>query len=138
MKINRYVALLSAGVFSCLAFPANATDRVQAGQWESTLTMNGHNSTSSTCISQSDADGMNGDEKSMRAISEKKFAPEHCRVNDVKVNGNQVKLTGACDGTHYVATTDYHGDSFVANTVYHGDGYSIDSTVRSKRIGECK
>ena len=134
MKTNGYVALLSACVFSCVAFPANAADRVQAGQWESTTTMQGHNSTSSTCMSQSDADALNGDEKAIRAVSEKGFGIAHCKVTDVKVNGNHVKVTAACDGTPVVSTSDYHGDSFEGTTVTEGHGV----TIRSKRIGACK
>ncbi len=133
MKTNRYAALISACMISILAFQANATDRVHAGQWKSTTTMLGHSSTSSTCMSQSDADALNGDEKSIRAVSEKGFAIAHCKVTGVKVNGNHVIVTAACDGTPVVSTSDYQGDSYVATTVTQGHGV----TIRSKRMGAC-
>jgi hypothetical protein len=119
---------LSAG----LAIPALGADRVRAGQWEVTLQMAGRSMTQPTCLTQADADAINGDAKSVRQYAERVSAQTGCKVNDVKVNGNQVTVTSVCaSGKENVGTTTYHGDSYEAvNT----NG----TRSQAKRVGACK
>jgi len=131
MKTTGRIALLSSLLFAGLALPAGAADRIRAGEWQTTATINGQTSTSSVCISQSDADLMNGDVKSVRSIVEKTQEPSPCRVRDVTVNGSQVKVTSFCFGQDVVTTTTYRGDSYEA-LISNG------SKLESKRVGACK
>src|ERR1700686_5098601 len=71
MKTNHPKTLLLIGVLACIALPADAADRIRAGQWVGTTTMPGRTIPTSTCMSQSDADAMNGDVKAGRAYLEK-------------------------------------------------------------------
>ena len=50
----------------CLANPAQAADRVRPGQWTGTTVVGGRTFPTSSCISQADADAMNGDAKSIQ------------------------------------------------------------------------
>ena len=131
MKTNRYVAGLATCLLASLALSADAADRVRAGQWDTTMTVNGAERTLSACIPQSDADAMNGDVNSIRAAVEKSIAPTGCKVTDVKVNGGQVIVASNCAGKEAVGTTTYHGDS--AETVT-ANGMK----VLAKRVGACK
>jgi hypothetical protein len=79
-----------------LGLPAWATDRVHVGQWETTLTVAGQALTRSVCRSQNDADAINGDTHSLKAYVEKVNAPAGCKVTDVTITGNQVKVTSVC------------------------------------------
>jgi hypothetical protein len=83
-------------------------------------------------MSQSDADAMNGDVKSVRAYLEKVIPPTICKVTDIKVNGGQVIYTSVCGGgAKNVVTTTYHGDSF--------EGASTGGTkTEAKLVGACK
>ena len=96
MRTARAPALLVPCLTICVAFPAWAADRVRAGQWETTLTVTGQAITRSVCLSQSDADAINGDAHTLKAYVEKVNAPAGCEVTDVTITGNQVKVTSVC------------------------------------------
>jgi hypothetical protein len=113
MHTMRTGVLLLACIFACVALVAEAADRVRAGQWEQTLTIAGRTISKSTCLTQSDAEAINGDASSIKMYVEKVSAPAGCKVTDVKINGSQVVVTSVCaSGKENVGTTTYHGDSF--------------------------
>ena len=132
MPIDTRVRLLCLCFVALAALPAVAADRVQPGQWETTMNIAGQAVTKSTCITQADADAINGDARSIRAYAEKLNAAVGCKVTDVKADGNQVTVKSVCQsGRENVGTTTYRGDSFeTVNT----------NGVRSqaKRVGACK
>jgi len=132
MKFRLTNALYVACTLASVALPAAAADRVRAGQWDTTLNMLGRSITRSACISQSDADAINGDAKSIKAYVEKASPASGCNVTDVKISGNQVSVTTVCAaGKENVGTTTYHGDS--SETVNTNGAKS-----ESKRVGACK
>ena len=132
MRTARSAALLVPCLTICIALPAWAADRVRAGQWETTLHVAGQAITRSVCISQNDADAINGDAKSLKAYVEKVNAPAGCKVTDVNITGIQVNVTSVCaSGKENVGTTTYHGDS--SETVNTNGAKS-----ESKRVGACK
>ena len=124
--------LLATCLLAAPAIPAHGADRVRAGQWEVTLNVAGRSMVRPTCLTQADADAINGDAKSVRQYAERVSAQVGCKVNDVKINGNQVTVTSACaSGKENVGTTTYHGDSYEAvNT----NG----TQSRAKWVGACK
>jgi hypothetical protein len=116
----------------CFAFPSEAADRVRPGEWETTLTFMGQTVTRSACMSQADADAVNGGAASIKAFVEKASAPAGCHVTDVKISGNQVIVTSKCGaGAPSVGTTTYHGDS---SETANSNG----TMSRSKWVGACK
>lgn len=119
-------------LFASVALPAEAADRIRAGQWVGTWTGGGRTRPTSNCITPSDADAMNGDATSIRAYLEKTIPPEICKLSDLKVNGSQITYTSLCTGGKpNIITTTYHGDSFE----------SLDSSAaksEAKRVGACK
>ena len=132
MKTNRSVTVLSMLVFTCLALSAQAADRVHAGQWVGTTIVGGKTYPTSSCMSQSDANAMNGDAKAVEAYLQKIIPPEVCKITEVKVNGGQVIYTASCvGGAPKVVTTSFHGDS----------SNGTDSTggkTEAKLVGACK
>ena len=78
--------LLSACVFACCGLVADAADRVRAGQWEQTLTVAGRTIAKSTCLTQSDADAINGDARAIKAYTEKVNAPAGCTVISARIS----------------------------------------------------
>jgi len=109
-----------------LALPVFAADRVHAGQWESIWTGGGRSSTASNCLSQGDADAMNGDAKAVRAYLETIVPPAICKLSDIQLSGAKIVYTSVCNGATNVITTTYHGDSFESTD-------SQGSTSRAKR-----
>lgn len=132
MKINHHKALLLTCVIACFALPAEAADRMRAGQWTGTTTIPGRTIPNSSCISQSDADAMNGDAKSVQAYLQTIIPPAICTLSDVKVNGGQVVYTSVCGGgAPNVVTTNYHGD--------RSEGSSTGGAkTEAKWVGACK
>jgi hypothetical protein len=110
---------------------AEAANRVRAGQWNMSLNVAGRAITRSMCLSQSDANAINGDASSIKAYAERVSAPAGCKVTDVKINGNQVTVNSVCaSGKENVGTTTYHGDSY--ETVNTNGAKS-----RAKWVGAC-
>ena len=113
MKTRYHSVLLSVGLLACLGLVAEAADRVRPGQWEQTITVAGRTISKATCLTQSDADAINGDVQSIKAYVEKVSAPAACKVSEVTIKGNQVVITSVCaSGKENVGTTTYHGDRF--------------------------
>jgi len=132
MESNRYVTVLSVLVLTCMALPAQAADRMRAGQWVGTTIVGGKTYPTSNCMSKSDADQMNGDAKAVETYLQKIIPPEACKITDVKVDDKQVKYTASCGGrAPKVVTTTYHGDSFEGTD-------STGAKTEGKLLGACK
>jgi hypothetical protein len=132
MKTISHWVLLWASAVACLAVAAEAANRVRAGQWEMTVMVAGREVSRSTCLSQADADAINGDARSIKEYAERVSSPAGCKVTDVTINGNQIIVTSVCAaGKQNVGTTTYHGDSF--ETVNTNGAKS-----QSKWVGPCK
>jgi len=132
MKTQYHRVLLAAGLLACFGLVAEAADRVRPGQWELTITVAGRTIAKSTCMTQRDADAINGDAQSIKAYAEKVSAPAACKVSAVTIKGNQVVITSVCaSGQENVGTTTYHGDRFeTVNT----NG----TTSHATWVGACK
>src|SRR5258707_15187567 len=130
MKMDRCITII--GLCACLALPAQAADRMRAGQRAGTTVVGGKTYPSSNCMSKSDADGMNGDAKAVEAYLKKIIPPEACKITDVKVDGKKVIYTAACGGgAPKVVTTTYQGDSFEGTD-------STGGKTAGKLTGACK
>jgi hypothetical protein len=132
MKTNHYLIMLSLLVFIGLALTAEAADRVRAGQWVGTTMVGGKTYPTSSCVSRSDADAINGDAKAVKAYLETIIPPEICKITDVKADGNQIVYTASCRGAaSKTVTTSYHGD--------HSEGTdTAGSKIEAKLVGACK
>jgi len=132
VKTRYHRVLLAVGLLASVSLAAEAADRVRPGQWEQTITVAGRTIAKSTCLTQSDAEAINGDAPSIKAYAEKVSAPAACKVSDVTITGNQVVITSVCaSGKENVGTTTYHGDRFeTVNT----NG----TTSQAKWVGACK
>jgi hypothetical protein len=62
---------------------AQATDRVHAGQWETTIESGARTHVLKACVSAAEADAANGDEKAFRASLVKATAETGCTVGEV-------------------------------------------------------
>jgi hypothetical protein len=130
---------LIATVVSCVALMLGAqstaaADRVQAGEWETKMTLqSGKPLVSRYCISAADAEAMNGDLPALRKYLEestKATTQGRCKVKNVELKGNRTIVTIACGKKESVGTTTYHGNRFEASS---SDG----PTITGKRVGAC-
>ena len=96
MTIHRCVKSLLVVGFIGIALSAQAADRVRAGQWTGTTIVDGKTYPTSSCISPSDAAGINGDAKAVKAYLETIIPAEICAISDVKAEGAQIIYTASC------------------------------------------
>jgi hypothetical protein len=126
-------------VFSCatLVFGVRdvaAADRVQAGEWETELTLGSAKPMLTRyCITAGEAESMNGDLATLRKYLEESTETNTkgmCKVKNVALNANRTIVTIVCGKTEVVGTTIYHGDRYESSS---SDG----TTVTGKRVGAC-
>ena len=122
--------LLSIAMLALTVAAARAADRVQPGQWETTITAGARDRVLKSCVTAAEANAANGDEKTFRASVVKTAEDAGCTVKDVKVSGNQVTSDATCGGMQATSTTTYHGDWYEQTS-------SNGTKVRAKRVGAC-
>jgi Protein of unknown function (DUF3617) len=130
MKNISTSVLLSIAMLALTVAEARAADRVQPGQWETTISAGGRDRVIKSCVTAAEASVANGDEKAFRASVVKTAEDAGCTVKDVKVSGNQVISDGTCGGMQNTSTTTYHGDWYEQTS-------SNGAKVRAKRVGAC-
>jgi hypothetical protein len=133
----RKIAVTTLFSFAALLFgAANATaaNRVQAGQWETTLTIkNVPPMVTKYCITPAEAELMNGDVAKLRKYVEdstKTNTKGRCAVKNVELKGNVTIVTLVCGKSEVTSTTTYHGVRYDSTS---SDG----TTVTGKRLGAC-
>jgi hypothetical protein len=135
MNTHRYLPLIAMLAVAGLSLPAAAADRMRVGQWVGTTTTAGRTFNSSSCMAQGDVDAMNGDAASVRAYLEKVIPPEICKLSDIRVNGDQVIYSTACQAAGAAVVT-------TVTTTYHGNSFeSVDTRgtkSEAKLVGVCK
>ncbi|HEV7239258.1 MAG TPA: DUF3617 family protein [Thermoanaerobaculia bacterium] len=128
------ITLFSSAILLLGATNAAAADRVQAGQWETTMTLGtAKPMVTKYCITTREARLMSGDLATLRKYLEESTAANtkgRCAVKNVELNGNRTVVTLVCGKTEVVGTTTYHGDRYESSS---SDG----TTVAGKRLGNC-
>jgi flagellar capping protein FliD len=122
--------LLSIATLALTVAEARAADRLQPGQWETTISAGGQDRVMQICVTTAETSAVNGDEKTFEASVLKTAQNAGCTVKDVKVSGNQVTVDATCGGMQATSTTTYHGD-------WYEQVSSNGSKVRAKRVGPC-
>ena len=128
--MNTTAVLLSITMIALTIATARAADRVQAGQWETTISGGVHERVFKACVTAAEANAMNGDEKTVRAAVIKPAEDAGCTVKDIRVSGNKVISDATCHGMQATSTTTYHGD-------WYEQVSSIGTKVHAKRVGAC-
>jgi hypothetical protein len=130
--MNRGANAVSMVLIACLPITVLAADRMHAGQWVGATIVGGRTFPTSSCISQKDADAMNGDAAAVTAYLKTIIPPEVCTITDVKAGGNQVVYTARCGSRiPKVVTTSYHGTSSEGSD-------STGAKTTGKLVGPCK
>jgi flagellar capping protein FliD len=130
MKHISTSVLLSIAMLALTVAEARAADRLQPGQWETTISAGGRDRVMQICVTAADASAVNGDEKTFEASVLKTAQDAGCTVKEVKVSGNQVTVDATCGGMQATSTTPYHGDRYEQVS-------SNGSKVSAKRVGPC-
>ena len=129
----RSIAVTACAVL-LFATSVAAADRVQDGQWETSLTLAaGKPMVTKYCLTPAEAKSMNGDAATVRKYLEETTATAtkgFCKVKTVKVDKNQTVVAIVCGKTEVINTTKYSGDKYESKS---SDG----TLVAGKRLGVC-
>jgi hypothetical protein len=138
MKNLHGLTLLSLAALLQFAIPsAWGAERMQVGQREMTSLVRGHSQTSTHCVTAQEAKAVNGSPAELRAFLEETTQAAHCKVANLKMEGNTVSFTTACATTSVDSTTIYNGDHFEVVMNTKGGGDSAMRTVKARRLGAC-
>jgi hypothetical protein len=131
-RIVAVTAVLPAILFAAVA--AAAADRVQPGQWETTMILSsGKPMVTKYCITPGEARSMSGDEATLRkylAESTSESTKGRCNLKSVTLKNDQIRVAIVCGAIEVVTTTTYGGDRYESSS-------SNGAKVEGKRLGAC-
>jgi hypothetical protein len=119
-----------------IAPSAVAEERMQAGQWELTVTEGSKTHTSTECVTPEKVKAINGTPDELRAEIEGRAAAMNCTVQNFKMQGDTVSYTTACTTFSMDNITSYHGDAMETVTTMKGSG-GPSRKVKARRLGAC-
>jgi len=128
---------------SALLFPAavsvRAEDRMRAGLWEVTTTLNGKSSGShNTCFTPAMVARGNSPAKTLREATEKSSTKSGCTLKDFKMDGNTISMTQVCGARTSVVSSTYSVDGFDTVATSTEAGVSTATHMKGRRVGDCK
>ena|ERR1035437_5780499 len=128
---------------SALAFTAavslRAEDRMRAGLWEVTTTLNGKSSGShNTCFTPAMVARGNSPAKTLREATEKSSTKSGCTLKDFKMDGNTISMTQVCGARTSVVSSTYSVDAFDTVATSTEAGVSTATHMKGRRVGDCK
>src|ERR1035437_6996081 len=126
-----------------LTFPGaawlRAEDRMRAGLWEITSTLNGKSSGShNTCFTPAMVARGNSPAKTLREATEKSSTKSGCTLKDFKMDGNTISMTQVCGARTSVVSSTYSVDAFDTLGTSTEAGVSTATHMKGRRIGDCK
>src|ERR1019366_6051447 len=138
IKTATLLALSALLFFSAVSL--RAEERMRAGLWEITSTLNGkppgpsHN----TCFTPAMVALGNSPAKSLRKATEKSSAKSGCTLKYFKMDGNTISMTQVCGARMLVVLSTYSLDAFDTVATSTEAGVSTATHMTGRRIGDCK
>ena len=129
---------------TALAFSATALiyaeDRMRAGLWEVTTTVDGKTSgvTGGTCYTPAMVEMANSPAKTLRESTEKSLISRHCTLKEFKMAGNSISMSSVCGARSSVTSSTYTVDAFETATTSTTAGVDTVTHMKGRRMGDCK
>jgi len=122
------------------AVSLRAEERMRAGLWEITSTLNGKSPGPShnPCFTPAMVALGNSAAKSLREATEKSSAKSGCTLKDFKMDGNTISMTQVCGARMLVVLSTYSLDAFDTVATSTEAGVSTATHMTGRRIGDCK
>jgi len=134
------IALLAFTVLLAAVNPLRGEERLRAGQWENTMTVDGKSDTRTRCITAAEAETTNISAKAMREATEKaleKSGKGICTLKDLKAEGNTISMVTVCGATSNSTTTIYRGDTFETKRTSTTARVAKVMVIKGRRLGAC-
>jgi hypothetical protein len=130
--------LASIGCLLFLSSPAlRAADRMAVGQWDFDMTTDGVTHTIKHCVTQDEADGVNGSVSSAREHSAKSAVHAHCSLTSFDILGDKVSYALTCGPRTIESLSTYHGEAFEGALTTTQAGKVTKTSVKAHRVGAC-
>jgi hypothetical protein len=129
---------------TALAFSATALiyaeDRMRAGLWEVTTTVNGKSSgvRGNTCYTPAMVEMANSPAKTLRESTEKSLISRNCILKEFKMEGNSISMSSVCGARSSVTSSTYTVDGFETASTSTTAGVSTVTHMKGRRMGDCK
>jgi hypothetical protein len=138
IKTATLLALSALLFFSAVSL--RAEERMRAGLWEITSTLNGKSPGPShnTCFTPAMVALGNSPAKLLREATEKSSAKSGCTLKDFKMDGNTISMTQVCGARMLVVLSTYSLDAFDTVATSTEAGVSTATHMTGRRIGDCK
>jgi hypothetical protein len=122
------------------AVSLRAEERMRAGLWEITSTLNGKSPGPShnPCFTPAMVALGNSAAKSLREATEKSSAKSGCTLKDFKMDGNTISMTQVCGARTLLVSSTYSLDAFDTVATSTEAGVSTATHMTGRRIGDCK
>ena len=137
--LSRPTLLLGALIVLAALCPSqlHAADRLTAGLYEGTTTINGRDQPFTHCFTSDEAKNVNADAKAGRQYAEE-AGKGVCKVTAYDITGARISMTLVCGKSVTTSVGTYHGDAFESiATRTIGDSVLVVHS-RAKRVGVCK
>lgn len=132
--IRQGASTLFTAVMLLVATNAAAADRVQAGEWETKMTIGtGKPIVTKYCITPDEARSMNGDEATLRKYLVESTAEKtggRCLIRTVTLKDDVTTVAIACGKTEVVTSTKYQGNRYESSS-------SNGAKVTGRKLGAC-
>ncbi len=118
-----------------------AEDRMRAGLWEVTTTLDGKQSGTmgGTCYTPAMVALGNMPANTIREETEKSLSKRgHCTLDDFKLDGHKVSMTTTCGARHSEYQSTYSGDAFETLVTSTEAGVKQVIQMKGRRTGDCK
>ena len=138
IKTATLLALSALLFFSAVSL--RAEERMRAGLWEITSTLNGKSPGPShnTCFTPAMVALGNSPAKSLREATEKSSAKSGCTLKYFKMDGNTISMTQVCGARMFVVMSTYSLETSDTVATSTEAGVSTATHMTGRRIGDCK
>jgi hypothetical protein len=134
----------TAFMLICLTFSGaaalNAQERMRAGMWEITTSLDGdaRGGSHTACYTPAMVALANGPVKTIREATEKEDTRNGCAMKDFKMEGNSISTTRVCRSSTLVVSSTYALSAFetVATSTERSGTRVVH--MKGRRIGDCK
>jgi hypothetical protein len=138
-KLTLQLALIAFALAPAIPLPAE--ERMRAGLWELTTTVNGKPSglARNTCFTPAMVELTNSPAKTLREATQKAATKGgYCSLKDYKMDGNAISMTIVCGARSSATSSTYSANVFDTVNTSTEAGVTTVSHIKGRFLGPCK
>lgn len=138
-SMKRPLLVVSACALAIYSFPAAASDGMEPGQWEMTMSTGDAAHTVSRCVTADEVASVNGTPDEARRHAEASAIKGHCALKAFDKKADAVSYTLACGTRTIESTATYETGAYngVLTTTDGSGSAPVKTYVKAHRTGAC-